>query len=379
MTKTATKERAYAVDLGSPVHYVAVALDTAAPAAVSERTLLSGYRHGLTADLGRVRHHEDGVNSDSEANAWMVREAIRLLGKQNIHISEGENGERLVGFVEGRGFDNLRWNGKKLTRPEPDPHAILGDAFNPMSGKFSENIRRFTGKDSMTELRESMKAFGWIAEFPGIQDERGVLLVGHRRLAVAKELGIEPVIKTVVLGKGDAADAQRFKLALASNIGAKPLTPEERKEIAVYLYKDHEWTMTRIAEVLSVSQATVSGDLSTVDKSKSGQRMGRPKKPKPEPKAPDEVQHQASVNTTPEDWETFKELNALEGKSTAAVLGEVVKEKVRNPAQPARIRFTAAIEEHPSPDDPLRRLIDAWEAAPEEAKAEFRQLISAKE
>lgn len=375
MTKTATKERAYAGDLGSPFYYVALALDTAAPAAVSERTLLSGYRHGLVADLGRIRHHEEGVNTDSEANAFLVREAIKLLGK-NIRITEGEDGDRLVGFAEGKKFESLRWNGKKLTRPEPDPHAILGDAFNPMSGKFSENIRRFTGKDSMTELRESMKAFGWIAEFPGIQDERGVLLVGHRRLAVAKELGIEPVIKTVVLGKGDAADAQRFKLALASNIGAKPLTPEERKEIAVYLYKDHEWTMQRIADVLNVTQRTISNDLETTSKSTA---RGRPRKPKPEPKAPDEVQHQASVNTTPEDWETFKELNALEGKSTAAVLGEVVKEKVRNPAQPARIRFTAAIEEHPSPDDPLRRLIDAWEAAPEEAKAEFRQLISAKE
>jgi len=36
-------------------------------------------------------------------------------------------------------------------------------------------------------------------------------------------------------------------------LGTKPLTPEERRHIAEYLYGEREWTTQRIADALKVS------------------------------------------------------------------------------------------------------------------------------
>jgi hypothetical protein len=131
--------------------------------------------------------------------------------------------------------------------------------FDSKTGAFAVNIRDIGGDDS--ELRESLTQFGWIEEYPALVDENGVVLVGHRRLKIAEEEKIEPVIKKLALGNGDAADAERLKLAIVSNIGSKPMTKEDRKRIAEHLYGAREWTMERIAEAFNVSKATISGDL----------------------------------------------------------------------------------------------------------------------
>jgi transposase len=84
----------------------------------------------------------------------------------------------------------------------------------------------------------------------------------------------------VEFGDGDEADAKRFRLAIASNLDAKPFTPEERKDIAEYLYGEREWVMESIGKALGVSQATISNDLrglSVTDKP-SRPKGGRPKK-----------------------------------------------------------------------------------------------------
>jgi hypothetical protein len=150
--------------------------------------------------------------------------------------------------------------------------------FNPKTGAFAVNIRDIDGDDS--ELRESLKEFGWVKEFPALADENGVVLVGHRRLKIAEEEKIEPVIKKLAIGNGDASDAERLKLAIVSNIGSKPMTPEDRKRIAEHLYGKREWTMARIAEALNVAQSTITEDLrdlSTTDKSKRSKTASNPK------------------------------------------------------------------------------------------------------
>jgi ParB-like chromosome segregation protein Spo0J len=139
----------------------------------------------------------------------------------------------------------------------------MTDPFNPTDGEFAKNIRSTTD-DDLTELRESMQKFGWIKEFPALVDEYGVVLVGHRRIKIAQELGIESIMQRLTLGKGEAADAERFKLAIASNIGHKPMTKEDRQRIAKYLYGEREWTMQQIADALSVTQKTISKDLAGV-------------------------------------------------------------------------------------------------------------------
>ena len=152
--------------------------------------------------------------------------------------------------------------------------------FDPKDGEFAKNIRSTTDDDD-TELRSSMKQFGWIKQFPALVDEYGVVIVGHRRSKIAKQLKIESVIKKLTLGNGDAADAERFKLAIASNVGHKAMTKDDRKRIAEYLYGKREWTMERIAEALNVTQKTVSKDLTGFYtegiKSRRSEKRGRPK------------------------------------------------------------------------------------------------------
>jgi ParB-like chromosome segregation protein Spo0J len=280
----------YALDLTSPIRHVATELDRA-DKALSIGELADTYHHPNHADIVRIQQHE-GCETEHDAVLWLMNRAIEKIeyrgktSRSTVQIVADNGGFRLA---DGMTFEQLEYGGKSLHR-ERDDHVQFGDAFNPVKvqavpgapggeRRFSENVRRNTGKDTMDELRESLRSFGWIEELPAIKDERGVVLVGHRRLAVAAELEIEPVVKTVRLGDGDEADAKRFALAVASNLGSKPFTPEERKDLAEYLYGERDWSQERIAEALHVGQATVSRDLSelsTVNNSKAS-RGGRPK------------------------------------------------------------------------------------------------------
>jgi hypothetical protein len=155
-----------------------------------------------------------------------------------------------------------------MTKPHPNLRALA-----------AQNIRvDLEGDDS--ELRESMKQYGWHRECPAIQDEFGVTLVGNRRMRIAAELNIEPVVRTLHFGQGDEADAARVKLALVSNTGFRPMSAKDRQRIAEHLYGQREWTMQRVAEALGVSKATISGDLrncSTPEQLKPAKTAANPK------------------------------------------------------------------------------------------------------
>jgi hypothetical protein len=156
-----------------------------------------------------------------------------------------------------------------------------------------ENIRSIDGLDD-TELRTSLKTASWNKQLPAIKDEYGVVLVGHRRLKIAAEENIVPVIKIVTFGDGPDADAERMRLAVVSNVGAAPLTKEDRKSLAERLYDSGRGlTMEAIAGIVGVSTMTVSNDLRELlkdfkssksdrgtDKLGRPRSTGRPKKPR---------------------------------------------------------------------------------------------------
>ncbi len=184
-------------------------------------------------------------------------------------------------MAEGVDADTLQLRGEPLIRKR-----TLPDLFNPQTGAWRENSRSADSKDDAKdeELLSSMEQFGWLPDLPAIRDENGVVIVGHRRLAVAAELGIKPVITTVNFGAGEDADARRAALAIASNLGGKPLSPADRKQIARTLYGDGTttWTMTRIGKLLKVATKTISRDLSGLtDVKPDPKRGGRPRKPPP--------------------------------------------------------------------------------------------------
>jgi hypothetical protein len=136
--------------------------------------------------------------------------------------------------------------------------------FDPETGAFRHNVRLPGGDTpSDAELCESMMEFGWLQFLPGIMDEHGVLITGHRRSAMAGKLGIPkpwPIV-TVQFGDGPDADAHRLRLAVASNIGARPFTKDDRIAIAKHLYGERKWTLKKIADALGVSTATAGRDL----------------------------------------------------------------------------------------------------------------------
>jgi ParB-like chromosome segregation protein Spo0J len=266
----------YPLDRLSPARHVASELDRAAPAALSLAELAATYRHPNPSDLARVRsveHADDPV-------AWLIRQAIESLMRRGkagtVQIEQADGAFRLA-----VPFSELRFEGKRLVNLHDD-HAQFRAPFDPMTGQFAENIRTdkvAASKDGMEDLRESMRAFGWVPEFPALRDKRGVFLTGHRRLKVAEELGIDPVIKTLDdLGDGDEHDARRLRIALASNVGFKPLSPTDRKAIAESLYADG-WVMERIGQALNVSTMQVSNDLREFKPTvNSGSNRGRPRR-----------------------------------------------------------------------------------------------------
>ena len=94
--------------------------------------------------------------------------------------------------------------------------------------KFDEtrNIRDIKRLDD-SEPRESMDKWGWLPQFPAYADENGVLLVGHRRMKLAKlKLRCAPVVETITFGKGSDADVERLRLTIASNIGTVTLSKQ---------------------------------------------------------------------------------------------------------------------------------------------------------
>jgi hypothetical protein len=255
--------RTYGLNMSSHVQYVALSIEAAQ--AVSLDDMAAGYTPPIPTDLDRVRRHE-GCTTDDAAKKKLLHMAIGEIETRGergtIQLVEEDGKWR---FADGVTFEKLRWLGKAIPRPGPDINEKLHDPFNPHNGAFAENIRAL-GREDPAELRESMREFGWIPELPALADERGAIIVGHRRLAVAKELGIAPVTRKIEFGFSDAADARRVKLALASNLGGKPLSKKDREKIAKHLYVDAEWTIKAIAEALNISEAQISAYLSGVPK-----------------------------------------------------------------------------------------------------------------
>jgi len=277
----------YAMDGETPVRHVVTVLGGASrPLSVAE--IAETYDHPMPSDYTRIKLHER-LSNEEEARVWLIKFAITRLGPEQIEwVTRDQFRLRLPS-------EEIRFEDKPVTRYEKEqPHFAGGSRlFDPMSGPFSENIRKSRAGDDLSELRESMRELGWVEAFPALVDERGVVLVGHRRLKVAQELGIDPHKVTVKLGTGKEADVQRLKLALASNIGARPMTPADRKHIAAILYGDG-WSMQKIGEALRVSQKTISTDLAL-----SHYTRGIMQEPTAQPSRSDTLGRVASTGRSP--------------------------------------------------------------------------------
>ena len=219
------------------------------------------------------------------------------------------------------------------------------------------NIRNIKGLND-DELRASLKAAGWNEHLPAIKDEDGNVIVGNRRVAIAEQEGIEPVIKVVTFGTGAEALAARIRLANVSNIGAAPLLARDRKRQAEGLYKSG-LTMQAIASMLGVDKATISRDLkllhdATIKKDKTetnpkgaGRPKGRPQKA---------VEREERVAALKDEGLTVREISRVVGVGERAVNQALEHVQIKREAIPdidpstlsmsAQKKLAAAIKQH---------------------------------
>jgi transcriptional regulator with XRE-family HTH domain len=271
--KPGVQEEGYGIDGSTPLRALRTALDAAAGAPVSISSLAIRYDHGLDGDLSRVKLNElrDRSAHDHEAKLWLLRDAASTLAKW-LDIQEVD-GDTLVTMKPGFTPDDLRWGLKVVV-----PHESVNEdeveflrSFDPTkaSGIFATDWRdKATGKRDEAcreDLRWSMQTFGWLEGHEAILDENGVVLVGNRRLAMARELGIPERTITLTFGTGVDATKRRWHYMMGSNMGPKPFTSSDRKKMAWRLRKEEGWSQERIAEFLRCDQKTVSNDLREQD------------------------------------------------------------------------------------------------------------------
>ena len=179
--------------------------------------------------------------------------------------------------------------------------------------------------DEYASLKADIKQNG--QRIPMVYDEDGVLLDGHHRECVLRELGIPEAQwnkQTIALTDDDA----RFAFVLSANIHRRQSTIEDRKRIAEHFH-GLGWTQAQIAKVLGVSQASISGDLSnlsTVDKLKPAKTAtnpkgaGRPKGAKSrEERSPKAVEREEKIAVLKDAGLSTKEISAKVGLGERAV------------------------------------------------------------
>jgi len=103
----------YALDLISPIRYVATALEGAGQGGMSIPDLAASYSGGNPSDLGRVRFWQ-GLDTDLQARRWLVDRAILILGAQvaQARARGGKYGKYTLAVP----FDDLRFEGQPIHR-----------------------------------------------------------------------------------------------------------------------------------------------------------------------------------------------------------------------------------------------------------------------
>jgi hypothetical protein len=150
---SATTWDGYAVDLVSPIKYVATAMETARidGAPVSLATMAAAYRHPNTSDLARLRRHHDLATNEA-AVEFLLRQAIAALDGR-VELVDG--GYRLAEPLDDMRYpDGVGADGKRIT-PYVAPVPVRSDgstrfhgAFDPLvDGPFAINIRKANARD----------------------------------------------------------------------------------------------------------------------------------------------------------------------------------------------------------------------------------------
>jgi hypothetical protein len=86
---------------------------------------------------------------------------------------------------------------------------------------------RSINKDNLAVITESMRAFGYMPQYPVLKDQHGRILSGRHRIAAAKAVGIQYETREIKV----ASDLEAIAIAYTAN-EASGFSKEERRRIA---------------------------------------------------------------------------------------------------------------------------------------------------
>jgi len=122
--------------------------------------------------------------------------------------------------------------------------------------------RKIFGHQDLEELIESIKVYGIIQPLIVTKISGGYqLIAGERRLRAAKIIGLETVPAIV----RQAAEQEKFELALIENVQRKNLNPMEKAVAYQRLVDEFGLSQERVAERLGVSRSAVANIIRFLD------------------------------------------------------------------------------------------------------------------
>jgi DNA adenine methylase len=118
--------------------------------------------------------------------------------------------------------------------------------------------------EQYAELKEDIRAHGVL--IPIEYDQEGNILDGHHRYQAFTELIEEgadlPLYDKIV--RKFSNEEEKIAYVVALNVKRRHLTSEQRQELVVRLRKEFGYTLSKIAQILGISIATASRDISSL-------------------------------------------------------------------------------------------------------------------
>lgn len=160
----------------------------------------------------------------------------------------------------------------ETARKKLNTGTVVEVAVNSVDLPTDGGIRQYYNETTLDELGKSISDHG--ALYPIIVSSKAQgryeLVVGSRRLRIAKKLGFEK-IQAVVLSSID--DQQRLEIALAENLHREDLTPFEEARVILKLINDYKTSLKDVAKKIGRSEIFVRQRLQLLSLPRQIQKM----------------------------------------------------------------------------------------------------------
>ncbi len=218
---------------------------------------------------GAARYADEDEEPASETEVKRLRAVMLAAHPDKGGTAEAFSKARKQYEKASGSYSRAKARADKTAKDEDKNTAALAGSGGEMMRDLDELFEKggtFAFDDFVrdAELKESMRAAGYLPGHPVVRDEHRIIIDGHRRDRIARELEIEPETITIPFGDGGDGDVKRVRQAVWSNRGGRSFPRDSRQKIAVHMVARLGWTQEAAAGALGVSQATISRDLGEI-------------------------------------------------------------------------------------------------------------------